>query len=205
MGEAGRASSPPVRCPPIPAAALGAGPDRGGGGFVVHQSGLSVDVAAAAAAAAQSRAGQQQQPPAAAGGGDAAGDLSRLLAVTVEPIDPPASMRLHVPRPVQLLVVNHSTQPLAVQVRFDAAADRGIVACGATRLTLGSVPPNGGSAVASVTLVALSTGLLAAGGCRAVDLASGREVAQPPLFRALVEGGGTGGEEGAGGARVAPA
>jgi hypothetical protein len=181
----------------------------GGGGFVVHQSGLSVDVAAAAAAAAQSRAGQQQQPPAAAGG-DAAGDLSRLLAVTVEPIDPPASMRLHVPRPVQLLVVNHSTQPLAVQVRFDAsdAADprgRGIVACGATRLTLGSVPPNGGSAVASVTLVALSTGLLAAGGCRAVDLASGREVAQPPLFRALVEGGGTGGEEGAGGARVAPA
>jgi hypothetical protein len=186
MGETGRVSSSAVHCPPIsPSALLLSASDGDAANFVVHHSGLSVDVAASAAAAAQSRTIQQPT-----GSVSDPGDLSRRLAVTVEPIDPPRSMRLLTPRRVQLLVVNHSTQPMTLQVRFFETDSRGsgIVPCGTSFQTLDNVPPNGGSTVVTVTLLAMSTGLLTVGGCRAVDLASGREIVQPPLFRVLVEG-----------------
>jgi hypothetical protein len=178
MGETGRDASPHVYCPPVPPAALD--PLSTNRNFVVHRSGLSVDVAAAAAVA-------QSRTNLASVAGDAT-DLSRRLAVTVEPIDPPKLMHLQVPRPVQLLVVNHSTQPMTLQVRFDLSKMSGIVVCGTSFQTLDNVPPNGGSTVVTVTLMALSTGLLTAGGCCVADLVSGREIHQPPLFHVLVGG-----------------
>lgn len=192
MGETGRVSSAPLHCPAVvvpPIAPLDDGEGAGSPPFVVHKSGLSVDVAAAAAAS-QARGG----PP-------DASDWSVRLPVTVEAIDPPARLKLHVARPVQFLVVNHAPQPRTLQVQFSLGGvvksgganhladggSAGVAVCGRSVQTLDHVPPNGGSAVVTATLLPLAAGLLTMGGCAVVDLLSGQEIPQPPLFRVLVE------------------
>jgi trafficking protein particle complex subunit 13 len=185
MGETGRVASPNVHCPAIPLddaidldrSSEEAAAKKKDSNFVVYQSGLSVDVAAAAAVA-QSRNLPMD-----------ANDLSRRLAVTVEPIDPPKSMRVHVTRTVQFLVVNHSTQPMTLQVRFVLSSMAGVVVCGPSFQTSDNVPPNGGSTVITACFMPLSTGMQTVDGCRVVDLVSGREILQPPLFRVVVDGG----------------
>jgi hypothetical protein len=98
-------------------------------------------------------------------------------------------MRVHVARTVQFLVVNHSTQPMTLQVRFVLSSMAGVVVCGQSFQTLDNVPPNGGSTVITACFLPLSTGLRTVGGCRVVDLVSGREILQPPLFRVVVDDG----------------
>lgn len=93
LGETGRVGSATVFCPP---SEISTGNDDGS--FVVHGSGLSVDVAASAA----NRSTNQNATK------ESSGALDSLFPVSVEPIDPPTYMNLFVPQEVQLLVVNHS-------------------------------------------------------------------------------------------------
>jgi hypothetical protein len=137
--------------------------------FVVHRSGLSVDVAAASA-----------QRSSLSGRGD--GSLDELLPVTVEPIDPPSTMRLSVPEKISLLVVNHSNQAMNLQIQMRLSRMTGVVVCGPSFITLGSVPPSGGSCTIDFRLVALVAGLFSVSGCFIVDLTTGMEVEQPVLF-----------------------
>ena len=181
MGETGRVSSPHIYCPavqlPGPATSGGSSADQSSN-FVVHQSGLSVDVAAAAAV--RTSKGGQQLPA-------DANDLSRKLPITVEPIDPPTRMQLKVPREVQFLVVNHSSHSMALQIQFRLKNMTGLAVCGPSFKTVGNVPPNGGSTVVSVRFLPLAAGLLRVQGCCVVDLASGNEILQPPLFQTYIE------------------
>mmetsp|Transcript_36819 Transcript_36819/g.44386 ORF Transcript_36819/g.44386 Transcript_36819/m.44386 type:complete len:495 (+) Transcript_36819:156-1640(+) len=176
MGEKGRISSTTVLCPPC-----GVDPTNprssGGGKYVVHGSGLSVD-AAAAAANRVSSAGADS------GNNNALGEA---LPVTVEPIDPPSLMKLAVPQEVQLLIVNHSDKPMHLQLQMRLNHMSGVVVCGPSFKNLGNVSSAGGSCVVGVRLVALVAGLFRAQGCVIVDLSSGREIAQPPLFSVFVE------------------
>jgi len=182
MGETGRVSSSPVYCPatqlPGPSSSSSDAAASAATNFVVYQSGLSVDVAAAAATRNSLRGGQAV---------DANGDLSRKLPVTIEPIDPPARMRLNVPREVQFLVVNHSGQVMTLQVQFRLSQMTGLAVCGSSFKTVGTVPPNGGSTIASVRFLPLAAGILRVQGCCIVDLASGTEILQPPLFQTYIE------------------
>lgn len=179
MGEMGRISSSPIHCPaaqPIlqgPTASIMAGR---GSNFVVHRSGLSVDVASAAATRAS-------RPPLM----DHRQSLTQLLPVTVEPIQPPDKMQLGVPTQVSFLVVNHSSQSLQLQLQFHLSQMTGLAVCGSSFCSLGKVNPNGGSTVVSLRFLALAAGLLRVQGCCVVDLATGREIAQPPLFDVFVE------------------
>lgn len=180
MGESGTVYSAPIYCPkavPIFDAMVAGPPGLRGSlhqrptcsNFVMHRSGLSVDVAAAAAAAASS-------------------SLSDQLSVTVEPIDPPARTPLNVPVSVQFLVVNHSNHPLTLQLQFALShMDQGLVVTGPSFQNLGEVKSSGGSTVALVHFLPLQAGLHRVEGCTVVDLASGREVLQPPLFTVFVE------------------
>ena len=177
MGEAGRISSAPVRCPPArppqpSPAPSSASPEPT---FVVHGSGLSVDAAAAAA--------NRMSQPTAAG----PSDLDRSLPVTVEPIDPPARLTLAEPTEIRLLVVNHSAKPLSMQLQMRAGNMSGLVVCGRSCLNLGDVNPSGGSRVVTVRMVAMVAGLLSARGCSVLDVTNGREIVQPPLFSCFVE------------------
>ena len=149
------------------------GDDVTKGDFVIYRSGLSVDVAAAAASRARNPADRNA--------------LMTQLPVTVEPIDPPAKMSLNVPREVQFLVVNHSEHPMTLQLQLLLSQMTGLAVCGPSFKSLGEVPPNGGSTVAAVRFLPLAAGLLRVQGCFVVDLASGREIPQPPLFHVFVE------------------
>jgi len=144
------------------------------GSFVVHGSGLSVDVAAAAA-----------NPAVAEEGNGLA--LDEILPVTVEPIDPPSTLALCVPQEVQLLVVNHSNVEMDLQIQMRLPGMIGVVVCGQSFKNLGIVKPNGGSTIVNINLVALVAGLFRVQGCWVIDLGSGREIAQPPLFSVFVE------------------
>lgn len=135
--------------------------------FVVHRSGFTVDAAAAAAG---------REPH------------NFVSAVTVEPIDPPARVPLNVPVRVQFLVVNHSDRALTLQLQFALShMDPGLVVTGPSFKNLGDVPPHGGSTVTLVCFLPLKAGLVRVEGCSVVDLASGREMVQPPLFITFVE------------------
>ena len=166
MGERGRIISQPLYCPRCRPNLDLHDPDNI---FVVHRSGLSVDVAAAAATR------------------DPSSTLHQEFPITVEPIDPPSEMTLDVPSTVQFLVVNHSPQPMTLQLQFHLIHMKGIAVTGRSFQTLGVVSPNGGSIVASVDFLPLAPGLLRVQGCSVTDLASGREIPMPPLFHVFVE------------------
>lgn len=134
---------------------------------MVNRSGLSVDLAAAAAT-------QSSRP-------ERQGLLERF-PITVEPIDPPQKLILNTPQKVQFLVVNHSEQPMSIQWQL-----RSSLACGRHFQSLGEVAPRGGSTVVTGRLLAQDTGLITVDGCVVVDLISGQEWPQPPLFQVMVE------------------
>jgi hypothetical protein len=177
MGEAGRMASSPVRCPIVQPPGLR---DKNsarfmmgtGNRFVVHGSGLSVDVAATAANRAA---------------GKAKSDLDQILPVTVETIDPPQTMRLAEPEAVQFLVVNHSSKPMKLQFQFRLNQMSGVAVCGTSFKNLGEIAPNGGSTVVEAKLIALVAGLLRVQGCCILDQSTGQEIPQPPLFNVYVE------------------
>jgi trafficking protein particle complex subunit 13 len=176
MGESGTVYSSAITCPKSPLecqVVASSGPSLPA---VVHRSGWTVDVAAAAAAAAnaaQIRTNASTPSP---------------LVVTVEPIDPPSRVPWHVPVTVQFLIVNHSEPHLTLQFQFNPSRmDPGLVVTGSTCQTLGEVPGNGGSIVVPVCFLPLQAGLLYAKGCSVVDLASGQEMIQPPLFATFAE------------------
>lgn len=185
MGETGKVASSTVLCPPSNFFSGEGGSGAGGNAgknpkFVVHRSGLSVDVATAASA--QSSSLQR-------GSNDDSGDgsLHEILPVTVEPIDPPSKMTLSVPSKVNLLVVNHSDHSMNLQLQMRLPHMSGIVVCGQSFMNLGEIPPSGGSCNIEVRLVALVAGLFCVRGCFIVDLTSGREIQQPSLFNVFIE------------------
>lgn len=179
MGETGRIASSAIYCPRAQPKLEGNNLNEvtagRGSTFVVHRSGLSVDVAAAAATKASRPALMGQK------------SLPQMLPVTIEPIDPPSRMQLSVPKEVQFLVVNHSEQPMILQLQFHLSQMTGLAVCGPSFKSLGEVKPHGGSTVVGVRFLALAAGLLRVQGCRVVDLASGSEIPQPPLFNVFVE------------------
>ena len=180
MGEAGRIASASISCPEAEGLMKdGDTTDKilmgAGSRFVVHGSGLSVDVAASAANRAANRKG---------------GTVERaveLLPVTVEPIDPPSRMELAKPQQVQFLVVNHSGKPMNLQLQMRLSYMSGVAVCGLSYKNLGEVPGSGGSCIVEVRLIALVAGLLRVQGCCLVDLITGQEIPQPPLFNIFVE------------------
>mmetsp|Transcript_34185 Transcript_34185/g.71972 ORF Transcript_34185/g.71972 Transcript_34185/m.71972 type:complete len:204 (+) Transcript_34185:791-1402(+) len=184
MGEMGKVYSSVVVCPPTSfsskgqqqgAASTSDGTTSNNSKFVVHRSGLSVDVAAASAQ--RSMSGQRNND----------GSLDETLPVTVEPIDPPSTMKLSVPEKISLLVVNHSAQSMNLQIQMRLSDMTGVVVCGSSYVGLGEVAPSGGSCTVDVRLVALVAGLFSVRGCYIVDLSSGVELAQPALFDVFVK------------------
>ena len=187
MGESGRIASASVRCPPAQPPGLVSEDGTtsvvaASSKFVVHRSGLSVDAAAAAANRLARGEGSAQHTP--------QSNLDKLLPVTVEPIDPPTRLELGKPVEIKLLVVNHSSETMSLQLQMRLAQMSGVVVCGRSFKNLGEVPPSGGSSVVEIRVVALVAGMFYVQGCSVVDLISGREVAQPPLFNVFVDGGG---------------
>ena len=172
MGESGKIYSSTIACPPTAFA-----DSKSNSKFVVHGSGLSVDVAAAAAQ--RSSSGRRN--------GTESGSLDELLPVTVEPIDPPSRMELSVPQKVSLLVVNHSARPMTLQLQMRLPNMNGVVICGQSFITLGEIPPSGGSYTIDVNLIAFVAGLFSVQGCYIVDMNSGMEIQQPALFNVFVE------------------
>lgn len=170
MGETGRVLSPPIVCPVVNPEI----PTRPNSNFVVYNSGLSVDVAAAVSLNNKNLI---------------ISDVAQRLPVTVEPIDPPTRMQLHVPREVQFLVVNHGTVPMNLQLQFRLSQMNGIAICGSSYQSLGEVSPNGGSTVASARFMPLAAGMLKVQGCYVQDLATEQEIAQPALFQTFVNDG----------------
>jgi hypothetical protein len=173
MGELGKLSSAPIVCPTVePGVSDMSNPTKimmgTGSDFVVHQSGLSVDIAKLAASRAA--------------GTPMSSNLDQVFPVTVEPLDPPASLTLATPQEVKFLVVNHSPQTFNLQLQFRLNHMSGVAICGKSFKNLGEVSPSGGSAVASMRLVPLVAGLLRVQGCCIVDLTTGKEIPQPPLF-----------------------
>jgi hypothetical protein len=173
MGELGLVYSNVVVCPPTSYLSQGNGADNEVAKFVVHRSGLSADVAAASAT--RSTSGQRNEE-----------SLDETLPVTVEPIDPPSTMTLSVPAQVTLLIVNHSGQSMNLQLQMRLSDMTGVVVCGPSFISLGEVPPLGGSCTIDVRLVALVAGLFSVEGCFIVDLSTGKELQQPALFDVFV-------------------
>jgi len=182
MGEAGRIASTFVYCPPS------AVDDENNensardkeSGFVVHGSGLSVDVAASAAdrSAAHSHSEFPNIKP-----------LDDRFPVTVEPISPPSSMLVGEPVDIQVLIVNHSSKPMNLQLQMRLPLMKGVVVYGQSFKNLSMIQPNGGSLVSNICLIAMVPGLFYVGGCYIVDLNSGMEIKQPNLLNVLVEAG----------------
>eukprot|EP00579_Thalassiosira_antarctica_P028938 CAMPEP_0202002526 /NCGR_PEP_ID=MMETSP0905-20130828/8338_1 /ASSEMBLY_ACC=CAM_ASM_000554 /TAXON_ID=420261 /ORGANISM="Thalassiosira antarctica, Strain CCMP982" /LENGTH=462 /DNA_ID=CAMNT_0048559443 /DNA_START=95 /DNA_END=1480 /DNA_ORIENTATION=+ len=168
MGEMGKIHSSVVVCPPTSFSSqgqsTGSSDNATNSKFVVHRSGLSVDVAAASAE--RSMSGHRNND----------GSLDETLPVTVEPIDPPSTMELSVPEKVSLLIVNHSSQPMNLQIQMRLSDMTGVVICGSSFVGLGEIPPSGGSCTIDVRLVALVAGLFSVQGCYIVDLSSGMEL-----------------------------
>jgi trafficking protein particle complex subunit 13 len=165
MGEHGTLYSPPVLCPKH----FHCSYENGSVELPhchVYRSGRSVDIAAAAAASVH----------------------TDTFYITVEPIDPPTKMQLHVPVTVQLLVVNHTSEALTgLQIQFPLAAGQlDVVVQGPSCVNVGPVAAHGGSIVTAVTWVALRAGLFRVSGGTVVDVASGRAAPQPPLWTTFV-------------------
>jgi trafficking protein particle complex subunit 13 len=190
MGEYGTIYSPSIYCPQVDNTKYHGSAPTGVGSngivsrtnlhpveshnFVAYRSGRSVDVAAAAAAVSMTSLDHNQhlQP----------------FYITVEPIDPPVRMRLHVPKEVKFLVVNHTNDTLTLQIQFTISQmDPGLVICGPSYQNLGSIARQGGSIVTVLNFLPLRSGLFRVQGCTVVDVASGREAVQPPLWTTFVE------------------
>jgi len=179
-GEMGRMASPPVICPSMnpmidqndPAATM----EGRNSDFVIHVqgSGISVDVANAAAARATDS-------------NFARSSLDQSLPVTVEPVDPPSTMKQGVPQQIKFLIVNHSNKFMTLQLQFRMEHMKGLSVCGPSFKNLEEVPGIGGSTTVSMRFIPLAAGLLKLQGCCVVDLATGATVAQPPLLNVLVE------------------
>jgi len=215
MGEAGRIASASVLCPPattaiipppslsLPGSAAASQPNSNtpilstysNTKFVVHGSGLSVDVAASAA---NKSTNTSSADPAYDSSTNTSTTISldEVLPITVEPINPPTTMKLGIPTKVQLLVVNHQQeQPsqeqndkdMNIQIQLRSQHMSGVVICGSSYKNLGSIPSCGGSVVTTVCFVPLVAGLFRVQGCYVVDLISGREIEQPPLFHVFVQ------------------
>lgn len=182
MGEAGRIASTFVYCPPsavddeIKESSIHGKESR----FVVQGSGLSVDVAASAAdrSATHSPSEISKIKP-----------LDERFPVTVEPISPPSSMLVGEPVDIQVLIVNHSSKPLNLQLQMRLPLMKGVVVYGQSFKNLSMIQPNGGSIVSNICLIAMVPGLFCVGGCYIVDLNSGMEIKQPNLLSVLVEAG----------------
>jgi len=176
MGETGIMVSDPICCPIVCPPGDQQNPTKlmmgAGNDFVVHGSGLSVDVAKVAASRA---------------GGNVTSDLDTLLPVTVEPLEPPSTLRLADPEEMNFLVVNHSSKSMDLQLQFRLNHMSGVAVCGKSYRNLGEVAPDGGSVVAGIKLLPLVGGLLRVQGCCVVDLRSGKEIPQPPLCNIFVE------------------
>jgi hypothetical protein len=114
-----------------------------------------------------------------------AASQKREFPVTVEPIDPPRCLSWQVPALFQFLVVNHGPSERSLQLQF-RSKDNGLAVYGQSSLSLGTLPANGGSKVASVSFVALAAGLLRLDGCFVIDLATDSVISQPPLLDILV-------------------
>lgn len=180
MGEAGRIASTSITCPEAEGLMKDGDSTEhilmgAGSRFVVHGSGLSVDVAASAASRAANRKGNTVER------------ALVLLPVTVEPIDPPSFMELAKPEQVQLLVVNHSPKPMNLQLQMRLSYMSGVAVCGLSYKNLCEIPGSGGSCIVEVRLIALVAGLLRVQGCCMVELSTGQEIPQPPLFNVFVE------------------
>lgn len=189
MGEAGRIASTFVCCPPSAveedsnvsnkenAQNVSTSPseeDR----FVVQGSGLSVDVAASAAdrSASHSAPDTQHTIP-----------LDERFPVTVEPINPPKRMMVGEPVDIQVLIVNHGSKNLDLQLQMRLPLMKGIVVYGQSFRNLGELSPSGGSVVSKIRLIAMVPGLFFVGGCYIVDLNSGMEIKQPNLMSIFVQ------------------
>lgn len=168
MGESGRIASATVFCPPSEVL------DKDGD-FVVHNSGLSVDVAAVAAKKSSTHSSMNKN------------DLDSILPVTVEPIDPPTIMTLYKPQEINLLVVNHSERSINLQLQMHLDQMKGVQICGNSFQNLGEVRPSGGSCVVPIKIIAFQNGLFKLRGCVVYDLDSGREIIQPNLFDIFVK------------------
>ena len=179
MGELGKVYSNVVVCPATSYLnqANSTSDNTAKANFVVHRSGLSVDVAAASAQRSMSP-GQQRNND---------GSLDETLPVTVEPIEPPSTMQLSIPEKVSLLIVNHSSQPMNLQIQLRLSEMTGVVVCGPSFVNLGNVAQSGGSCTIDLRLVALVAGLFSVQGCYIVDLNSGMEMKQPALFDVFVK------------------
>ena len=149
--------------------------------FVIHNSGLSVDVAA------DSTREDSQLYPNNNMLKDATPSLSALLPVTVEPINPPQQILLGKPQDTQLLIINHSAKPLNLQIQFRSQFMSGVVICGESYQNLGIVKEKGGSIIIQMKILALVAGFFRFQGCFVVDLDSGLEVTMPSLFSLFVE------------------
>lgn len=179
MGEAGRIASADVVCPPSYPSSLVASPvgfsnSNDISQFVMHKSGLSVDVAASAADIDTTASSSEVK-------------LDELFPVTVDPIDPPSNMTLGSPSSLTFCVINHSDVPLNLQVQFRLPHMYGIVVSGKSFLNVGEVSGYGGSAVLQVSMLPLMAGLCQILGCFVVDLNSGKEVGMPPLCDVFVD------------------
>lgn len=197
MGETGRIASSTIHCPAaldISKLSLLAGNNAGTAGsrssyddvyqdltndkdFVVQRSGLSVDVAAASARRASANGILPYEAP------------DQFLPVTVEAIRPPSRMQLATPHELQFLVMNHTNNALSLQLqfRYDKQRDLGLTVCGHSFKNLGELSPQGGCKIVNMRFSAISAGLLRLHGCYIVDLATDREIAQPPLFDVFVD------------------
>lgn len=187
MGEAGRIASAAVLCPPTTPATSTLSTSSNTK-FVVHGSGLSVDVAAAAANRYTSSTSTTSTNGIPTNSDNyETTSLDEVLPVTVEPIDPPSTMELGIPTQIQLLVVNHTEKEMNLQLQLRPQHMSGVVVCGSSSTNLGLVQPSGGSSVVRVNLVPLVAGLFRVQGCWIVDLITGREIEQPPLFHVFVQ------------------
>ena len=128
--------------------------------------------------------------------------------ITVEPIDPPMQMKLYNSYTVQFLVVNHTNDAVPIQIQFHTSTtnptsssvlsssssssnhsnsnNSSIVITGPSYQNLGTILPQGGSTVTTISFIPIQIGLLDICGCSIMDIASGRTVIQPPLWTTFV-------------------
>mmetsp|Transcript_2945 Transcript_2945/g.5521 ORF Transcript_2945/g.5521 Transcript_2945/m.5521 type:complete len:501 (+) Transcript_2945:119-1621(+) len=186
MGEAGRIASTFIYCPSCAIASESsknmatdeANDIQDDDNFVVHRSGLSVDVAASAANRSVSYASSSEF--------QTFKTLEDRFPVTVEPISPPNTMHIGVPVELSVLVVNHGAKSMNLQLQMRLPQMKGVLISGQSFRNLGTLPPNGGSVISKIHLIAISPGLFFVSGCFIVDLDSGVEIRQPHLFSVLV-------------------
>lgn len=167
--------------------------------LVVYRSGLTIDVAASAASLARTNPNHSNIPK------NMIRSLANQYPITIEPIEPPSTMKLHTPQTISFLIVNHTEQNVSIQVQFrhhnanmvssssSASSSMSITpslqVCGNhSYYNIEDIPGNGGSKMIShIQFMPLyTTGLCTLMGCIIMDLITGQEIIQPPLFTTYV-------------------